>query len=288
MFDFLLPYKEDLEKNPVFVFKQTQLKGPRRRRELARYGRIVFLVILTVSVGSWAAITLLYGSLSNNALPALMVVIGLAVAVLSSLYSLITPLDIIQRDITSGYWADVSLTPQPASARMDAYRAITRITVWQISIVEVCIRLCTVIVVVLTALYGLWVDRSGQSGSLLLFFSPAVVTIPLAVIYVVEPLVRMGILVDLGLFFILRLRRFRSALITGVVVLATLAFLEAVTLLAPIGVINMFFLGDPDSSTLALNCFVCGCPMILFVLYCLYLASGEGALQRAVEGYVER
>jgi hypothetical protein len=279
MFDFLLPYQEEIAENPVFAFEIKRLGWPRTISELRKYLYIVSCGIVISALG-WRVLEYMHNDFIDipDSMKYGLVVdlfyLSLGFSVLVNFYAGITTIGFIQQQIESGHWESLQTTPQTNENIIAAYDAIAQIRPWRLTVVEIGIRLALGIVFFLKVLG----DFKDSGIACFLFQIPLVILAA----YALEPVLRMRVLVALGIANTLLIRHFVS------VVLATLAIVLLLHLLqfAVLGGLWYIIYSAPQdlSAVISWICYLpIGCLLAVVGVYFLYRNLREMALNYALK-----
>lgn len=292
MLSFLLPETSNATTSPDFLSELLHLGRSSTESELKKYGGCILTGIPLLTVGWWLVerIRINFGYVPPNWQDNLVIIVFLfsaAFTLISSIYTISVTTNVVVNSFDSLRRDRLQAASPDNESLIKAYDAIAQIRSWRLSIVEVALRLATVILFQLNWAYSYWFT-AGDSfwvttvGNFICWFGVVIEMIILAA-YVLEPLYRMKTVVALCIAIVTRLRSLSYGLLTGFLIIFLLHLLQIGAVLSILH--TVISLSDPNADGIGgeiLFVLPIGCLVTIYVFYFLYRSLRQKALSSAI------
>jgi hypothetical protein len=286
MFNLLRPYGSADILHPVLQQEWPRLRWLRTPDAVNRYNRIVLIGIPTI-VGLWwflERLNLNFGSVPpafEAILTNLLLVASLGLMIVSSFGTVVATIGPLNRQLTTGQWDDLRITSLRESDVVMAKDAVAQLRVWPIVVVEVGLRLASVGLFVANSLY-LNFQFTTASAIPICCYAYALI-FGIGLVYIVEPVLRMRLLIAFCTAIALRIQNLNLALLTGFVT-ALLVHLAQLILVGRLE--HLYQISIAAGGYTAIFGILCGfLPSSLIsaaIFYAIYIGVRKAALSFAV------
>lgn len=237
MLDRFSPYSLIDQPNPVFQQDQQHLHVLKTRDEMRRFNLLVWLVLPASVLLWWLLERLSYGfeplpAELENRLILLVLYLSLGLMPVSGIFTAVAVVGPLNRLFHRGQWTLLRITNQPEAEILKAKDAISQIRVWPFFALESGLRITIVALLFLNLLY--WRYHTVSFGSFVFFtlLNPLCWGVysflfVMGAIYIVEPILRMKIMVALCAVAAIRVRYPSFALLAGIAAIVFVHLIQA-------------------------------------------------------------
>ncbi len=287
----LLPYGLVDTSNPIFQHEWRRLRWLNTEARVERYNRVVILGLPLVIIIWWIIerLNLNFGIVPPDfasRLLNLVIIMGLALMLLSSLYSVPAVIGKLNTQRASNVWDTLQLTPQYNSIILMAHDAIAQLRLWPFIAAEIGLRIAIVALFTLNNFYNLYHSYAQPSEFISqTFLSPIclgvwVIIAFIAVAFAIEPLVRTRLIIAVHLVIAFRIRNLPLAFLTGLLLLSVIHFSQVITVICLWAMSESLSKGDMGYVAIAI-CFIPITFVASILLWAFYRWLRKAALNLA-------
>ncbi len=278
--DFLFPYNEVDTRSPLFQQKWHHVRWLNTETRLRRYTLLMLIGIPVIIVIWWFVERqhLNFGEVSpelNYRLIVLNFVAVVLTMVFSSYLSLPRIMGRFQSQFNSAYWDMLRLSPQNNSTILMSHDAIAQIRLWPLTVVEIGLRIAIVALYTLNNIYDAFHPHPAVSVTIwqaLLnptFLGLCGIIFLIGIVFILEPVVRVRLIIALHMTIATRIRNVPLALLTGSAAL-TVIHLVQLFLIVCLYTIYLAFTNQTMGAVGVAICFVPLMGLVVVLLWALY------------------
>ncbi len=287
----MLPYSEVDTKSQLFRQKWHHLRWLNTEASLRRYTQLV-LIGLPFIILLWWFIERL--NLNFDAVPPefeyrlidLTIFAVVVTMALSSFYSLPRIMGDFQTQFNLAYWDALRLTPQFNSAILMSHDAVAQIRLWPFTTVEIGLRIAVVALYALNNFYAIihpFAQKSTFIWQMLLdptFLGLSGIIFFVGIVFIVEPIIRVRLIVAFHISIATRIRSVPMALLMGFTVI-TIVHLAQLFLIVNLYVVYQAFTNQSMGGVGLALCFVPLMGLIVVTIWAFYRWLRKAALDLA-------
>jgi hypothetical protein len=205
-----MPYGLVAADNMIFELEWRRLRTLRTEASVQKYNRWVTIGCIAVVILWWPI--RLSSSVIIEILPYFA---SFVLMLLSSFYTVLTVIGPLHQQVTTQQWDLLRMTPQHEEKILMAQDAVAQLRVWRVAALEVALRAASIAVPFVALTLDLFRYPYGFEPLFGAFCCFTIFIIVAAVLYTLEPILRMRALVALSLYIGLRVQHLSAALLAG-------------------------------------------------------------------------